>query len=54
MRVEPATQQVVGFSIPNFREWHAANAQDDGGFEVDLPSAWPLTPGRDAGPGPED
>ena len=47
VRVDPATQQVVGFSIPNFREWHAAHADDDGAFEVDLPSAWPLTPTDD-------
>ena len=48
VRVEPASQQVVGFSIPHFREWHAANAQEDGGFEIDLPSVWPLTPGESA------
>lgn len=49
VRVDPATGQVVGFSIPNFKEWHAAHAEEDGGFEVDLPSVWPL-PGRDGGP----
>lgn len=42
VRVEPASRQVVGFSIPNFREWHAAHANDDGTFEVDLPSVWPI------------
>ena len=45
VRVDPGTRQVVGFSIPHFREWHAANADADGGFEVDLPSVWPLSPG---------
>ena len=40
VRVEPSSRQVVGFSIPNFRAWHAANADEDGGFEIDLPSVW--------------
>jgi hypothetical protein len=54
VRVDPATQQVVGFSIPNFKEWHAAHADDDGAFEVDLPSVWPLSPtGDPPDPGPE-
>jgi hypothetical protein len=44
VRVEPSTRQVVGFSIPQFKSWHAANAEADGGFEVDLPSIWPLGP----------
>ncbi len=48
VRVDPATGQVVGFSIPNFKEWHAANADEDGGFEIDLPSIWPI-PGREEG-----
>lgn len=41
VRVEPATRQVVGFSIPNFKAWHAAHAGEDGAFEVDLPPVWP-------------
>lgn len=41
IRVEPASHQVVGFSIPEFRTWHAANADEDGSFEIDLPSVWP-------------
>ena len=45
VRVDPSTGQVVGFSIPNFKEWHAANAEEDGGFEIDLPSVWPV-PGQ--------
>jgi hypothetical protein len=50
VRVEPGSRQVVGFSIPEFRAWHAQHAEPDGGFEVDLPSVWPLEPGGDAGP----
>ena len=48
VRVDPATGQVVGFSIPNFKEWHAANADEDGGFEIDLPSVWPMPGGEGA------
>jgi hypothetical protein len=44
VRVEPRSRQVVGFSIPQFKAWHAANADDSGEFEVDLPSLWPLGP----------
>jgi hypothetical protein len=55
VRVEPASRQVVGFSIPNFRAWHAAHADEDGGFEIDLPSVW-SAPGEEgpAGDDPED
>lgn len=42
VRVEPRTRQVVGFSIPDFTAWYAANAPEGGEFEVDLPSVWPL------------
>ena len=48
MRVEPRSRQVVGFSIPEFKAWHAAHAADDGEFEVDLPSTWPLGPDDEA------
>lgn len=41
VRVEPLSRQVVGFSIPDFKAWYAANAPDGGEFEVDLPSTWP-------------
>ena len=41
VRIDPETRQVVGFSIPNFRDWYDANADQDGSFEVDLPSVWP-------------
>lgn len=47
VRVEPASGNVIGFSIPNFREWHAAHADEDGSFEVVLPPVWPL--GDDTG-----
>lgn len=40
VRVDPHTRQVLGFSIPNFKAWHAENAEEDGAFEVDLPSVW--------------
>lgn len=52
VRVEPATRQVVGFSIPNFKGWHAAHAQEDGSFEVELPPVWP--PDEDAPAGPAE
>jgi hypothetical protein len=42
VRVDPRSREVVGFSIPNFRAWHAAHAEPDGQFEVELPSVWPL------------
>lgn len=45
VRVEPGSGQVVGFSIPNFRDWYAAHHDEDGSFEVDLPSVW--TPPED-------
>ncbi len=41
VRVEPSSQQVVGFTIPNFRAWYAAHADPDGEFDVELPSVWP-------------
>ncbi len=40
VRVDPATRQVIGFTIPNFRAWYAAHADDDGSFDVELPSIW--------------
>lgn len=46
VRVEPASGQVVGFSIPNFKAWHAAHAEEDGAFEVELPSVWDLSSGE--------
>jgi hypothetical protein len=46
VRVEPASGQVVGFSIPNFKAWHAAHAEEDGAFEVELPSIWDLSSGE--------
>jgi hypothetical protein len=48
VRVEPRSQQVVGFSIPSFKTWYTEHADEDGGFEMELPSLWPL--GGDAGP----
>ena len=41
VRIDPQTRQVIGFSIPNFRAWYAAHSDEDGSFEVDLPSTWP-------------
>lgn len=53
VRVDPSSAQVVGFSIPNFREWHAAHADEDGAFEVDLPTIWPVPDTREPGDDPE-
>jgi hypothetical protein len=50
VRVEPRTRQVVGFSIPDFRAWHAEHADPDGTFEVDLPPVWPAGPGEEPSP----
>lgn len=40
VRVDPHTKQVLGFSIPDFKVWHAEHADEDGSFEVDLPPVW--------------
>jgi hypothetical protein len=50
VRVDPQNEQVVAFSIPEFRAWHAEHADQDGSFEVDLPSTWPLRPEAGADP----
>jgi hypothetical protein len=50
VRVEPRTRQVVGFSIPDFTAWYAANAPEGGDFEVDLPTVWPLEAEEGGGP----
>lgn len=44
VRVERNTFRVVGFSIPNFTEWHKRNADEDGNFEITppLPDVWPM------------
>lgn len=42
VRVDRNTFQVIGFSIPNFTEWHKTHADDEGNFEVDLPDVWPM------------
>ena len=47
VRVEPRSHQVVGFSIPDFKAWHAAHAEPDGNFEIDLPPIWPLGSGEE-------
>ena len=47
VRVEPRSHQVVGFSIPDFKAWHAAHAEPDGNFEIELPPTWPLGPDED-------
>jgi hypothetical protein len=51
VRVDPQSEQVVGFSIPAFKAWHAEHAEADGSFEVDLPPIWPLSPEASAGEG---
>jgi len=45
VRFDPATHQVVGFSIPNFRAWYAEHADEDGSFDVELPALWEEEPG---------
>jgi hypothetical protein len=42
VRVDRHNFRVVGFSIPNFTEWHRKHADDEGNFEVDLPDVWPM------------
>lgn len=42
VRVDRHTFRVVGFSIPNFTEWHRKHADDEGNFQVDLPDVWPM------------
>ena len=54
VRVDPQSEQVVGFSIPRFKEWHASHAEPDGSFEVDLPPTWPLHPTGEAEAGAEE
>ncbi|MCU0280502.1 MAG: hypothetical protein MUE66_01440 [Acidimicrobiia bacterium] len=51
VRVDPQSEQVVGFSIPDFKAWHAAHAEADGSFEVDLPPTWSLRPQEGEDPG---
>ena len=51
VRVDPHSEQVVGFSIPGFKAWHAEHAEPDGSVEVDLPPTWPLSPEPSAGEG---
>ena len=51
VRVDPQSRQVVGFSIPGFRAWHAEHADADGSFEVDLPPTWPSPPAGGEEPG---
>lgn len=41
VRIDPRTRQVLGFTIPSFKEWYATNHPDGGEFEVDLPPVWP-------------
>ena len=53
VRVDPQTGQVLGFTIPDFKAWHARNADADGGFDVELPPTWPLHPDQ-AGSGQFD
>lgn len=47
VRVEPQSRQVVGFSIPQFKQWHAEHADEGGEFQIDLPSMWALSPDDD-------
>ena len=42
VRVDRHSFRVVGFSIPNFTQWHEKHADSEGNFEVDLPDVWPM------------
>ena len=42
VRVDRHSFRVVGFSIPNFTEWHKTHADEEGNFDVDLPEVWPM------------
>ena len=42
VRVDRTNFRVVGFSIPNFTEWHRKHGDAEGNFEVDLPEVWPM------------
>ncbi len=42
VRVDRHSFAVVGFSIPNFTEWHKKHADEEGNFDVDLPDKWPM------------
>jgi hypothetical protein len=41
VRLDSTSNEVIGFSIPNFTQWHVGHADADGFFDVDLPSFWP-------------
>jgi hypothetical protein len=41
VRLDETSNQVIGFSIPNFTAWHKSHADADGSFDIDLPSFWP-------------
>ena len=42
VRVDRHSFRVVGFSIPNFTEWHKTHGDAEGNFSVDLPEVWPM------------
>ena len=42
VRVDRHSFAVVGFSIPNFTAWHEKHADEEGNFELDLPTVWPM------------
>ena len=42
VRVDRHSFAVVGFSIPNFTQWHEKHADEEGNFDVDLPTVWPM------------
>jgi hypothetical protein len=54
VRVDPESQAVLGFTIPDFKAWHATHADEDGGFEVDLPPVWALSPSEVESTEPDD
>ena len=54
VRVDPQSNAVLGFTIPDFKAWHARYADEDGGFEVDLPPVWSLQPEAGGSGDPDD
>lgn len=40
VRLDATTNEVIGFSIPNFSAWHTKHADADGFFDIQLPSFW--------------
>jgi hypothetical protein len=40
VRLDATSNEVIGFSIPNFTAWHKTHADEDGFFDIQLPAFW--------------